>query len=133
MYNSSMCMQTHHWSMKVLHTVQHTHSIARHCLKCSSLFSRFRLEIGYSRSVSWDGWWWWSCAERVVHSTPSTSQVGTPIGHRSACGRVGKPCYYGKETHTREEKMTFREHPPLGIAYLMTEYIRERRVALLSL
>jgi len=27
--------------------------------------------------------------------------------------------------------MTFREHPRLGIAYLMTEYIRERRVVLL--
>lgn len=33
----------------------------------------------------------------------------------------------------REEKMTFREDPRLGIAYLMTEYIRERHVALLSL
>lgn len=28
----------------------------------------------------------------------------------------------------REEKMTFREDPRLGIAYLMTEYIRERDV-----
>lgn len=92
----------------------------------------------YSRSISRDWWRWWSCTECVVHSPSSSPQVGTPVGHRSACGRVGKPCYCGgekqkKTTQTQEEKMTFREHPRLGIAYLMTEYIRERRVALLSL
>lgn len=84
------------------------------------------LESKDSRSVSRDGWRRRSCAERVVHGSSPSPQVGTPVGHRSACGRVGKPCYCG-------EKTTFREKPPLGIAYLMTEYIREGRVALLSL
>lgn len=125
--NSNMCIQTCDWSRRVSCKVTHTRTTAR-----TGVFSRYRLEIPYSRSVSWDGWWRWSCAECVVHSPPPTSQVSTPIGHRSACGRVGKPCYCGRK-HARKEKMTFREHPRLGIAYLMTEYIRERRVPLLSL